>query len=83
MLSAMQANHMAKVGDFGVGTRFPLSLVMRADKAKPRRVGPDGNGSFTVGNVELHCAGEPNGSRRTTHRHVSYVLRKMDIRNEF
>jgi hypothetical protein len=55
---AMKANHMVSVGDYSIGTRFPLSLVMHADKSKPRHVQPDGSGTFTIANVEIYCAGQ-------------------------
>jgi hypothetical protein len=58
LLDAMKANHMAVLGDFSVGTRIPLSLIMHADKAKPRTVEADGSVQFTIGNVEVRCAGK-------------------------
>jgi hypothetical protein len=57
MLKAMQVNHMAALGDYNIGTRFPLSLVMHADKTKPRAIGSDGSAMFTISSVELLCAG--------------------------
>ena len=59
MLEAMKANHMASLGDYSIGTRFPLSLVMHADKTKPRIIDADGNGTFTISKVEVCCAGTP------------------------
>lgn len=57
LLDAMKANHMASLGDYAIGTRFPLSFVMYADTTKPRSIGPDQTGTFTVANVEVYCAG--------------------------
>jgi hypothetical protein len=57
MLDAMKANHMASLGDCSIGTKFPLSLVMYADQTKPRDIGPNGHGTFTISSVELRCAG--------------------------
>jgi len=58
MLEAMKANHMVSLGDYSIGTRFPLSLVMHADKRKPRYVESDGNGTFTISNIEVYCSGQ-------------------------
>jgi len=58
MLEAMKGNHMASIGDCSIGTRFPLSLVMHADKSKPRSIGAHGNVQFTISNVEAYCAGQ-------------------------
>jgi len=57
LLNAMKANHMASLGDYSIGTRFPLSIVMYADKAESRFLGPDGSGDFRISNVEVYCAG--------------------------
>jgi hypothetical protein len=57
MLEAMKANHMAILGDYSIGTRFPLSLVLHADRTKPRAIGPDGTAAFTIGRVEPYSAG--------------------------
>ena len=55
--SAMKANNMVIVGDYGIGTKFPLVLLMHADKTKPRSIGPDQTGEFTISDVEIYCAG--------------------------
>lgn len=57
MLDAVKANHMAILGDYSIGTTFPLSLVMHADKTMPRTIGQDRTATFTIGKVELFCAG--------------------------
>lgn len=59
MPEAMKANHMATLGDYSIATKFPLSMVMVADKTKPRSIGADRSGTFTIGGVELYCAGHP------------------------
>ena len=53
MLDAVKANHMAILGDYSIGTTFPLSLVMHADKTMPRTIGQDRTATFTIGKVEL------------------------------
>jgi hypothetical protein len=58
ILEAMRANHMASLGDYSIGTRFPLSMVMRADKTKPRSLEVDGTGNFTISSVDVCCAGQ-------------------------
>src|SRR5690348_7493442 len=58
MFTAIKANHMASLGDYSIGTRFPLSLIMRADKGKPRSFDTEGKGSFTISKVEFYCAGQ-------------------------
>ncbi len=55
MFEAFKGNHMASLGDYTIGTRFPLRLVLCADKTKPRALNPDGTGHFTVSNVEIYC----------------------------
>jgi hypothetical protein len=57
LFEAMRANHMAILGDVSIGTRFPLSMVMVADKTKPRTVEADNSANFTIGKVELYCEG--------------------------
>lgn len=57
MPEAMKANHMARLGDYSLGTRFPLSLVMCADRSKPRSIDDNGEGTFTISSVEINCAG--------------------------
>jgi hypothetical protein len=58
MLEAMKANHMISLGDYSIGTQFPLSIVMHADKTKPRVIEQDGSVSFTISKVEVFCAGQ-------------------------
>jgi hypothetical protein len=48
----MKFNRMVSLGDVSVGTRFPLSLVMHADKAKPRSLDSEGSG----GVHDFECA---------------------------
>lgn len=71
MRDAMKANHMSSLGDRSIGTTFPLSLVMHADKTKPRTLGGDNTGTFTISSVEICCAGHlltnPVEKRIATH----------------
>lgn len=54
--TALRANHMASLGDYSIGTRFPLSFIMLADPSKPRGLGSDGVGEFTVSGIDYYCA---------------------------
>jgi hypothetical protein len=56
-LEAMQANEMSILGDVHIGTKFPLCLRLLADKNKPRSVSTKCEAPFTIGAVELYCAG--------------------------
>lgn len=58
MRAAGMGNEMVRLGDMHVGTKFPLRIRFVADKAKPRAVGPDGVVRFTIGGVEIYCAGQ-------------------------
>ena len=54
---ALRQSQMVRIGDYTIGTKFPLSLLMHADRNEPRIIGPDGAGTFTVSNVEVYCGG--------------------------
>ncbi|HEV2616371.1 MAG TPA: hypothetical protein VGU63_07155 [Candidatus Acidoferrales bacterium] len=58
MLEAIKANHMAMLGDYSVGCRFPLSLIMHADKRQPRIIESDGKGAFVISKIDVCCAGQ-------------------------
>ncbi len=58
MRAAGMANEMVRLGDIHVGTKFPLRIRFVADQTKPRTVGPDGVVGFTIGDIELYCAGQ-------------------------
>jgi len=52
LAEAFPPNQMAILGDKMIATRFPLRVVVRADKSKPRSLS-DGRVQFTIGGVEL------------------------------
>ena len=51
-------NEMATLGDITIGTTPPLVFRLLTDPGKPRRVNKNGKVAFTIGRVELTCAGE-------------------------
>ena len=51
-------NQMAILGDETIGTAPPLVVRFLTDPDKPRRVTDDGQVEFTVGRIELCCAGQ-------------------------
>ncbi len=55
--SCMQ-NEMATLGDVTIGTTPPLVFRLLTDPEKPRRIGENGEVTFTIGQVELSCAGQ-------------------------
>jgi hypothetical protein len=56
---AMSLSEMATLGDFTVGTKFPLTLRLWADMKKARSKDDDGRVLMHVGSVEVSCGGEP------------------------
>jgi hypothetical protein len=56
--TAQKENCMVDLGDHMLGMKYPLEMRMIADPARPRRLAPDGHTSFTIGSVELSCAGK-------------------------
>jgi len=61
LTTAMKANELEALGDAWIGTRPPLVLSLIADPSKPRAVRDkteeEQEVAFTVGAVELSCAG--------------------------
>jgi hypothetical protein len=55
--NALRASHMATLGDMSIGTKFPLSLVMVADKDRPRSVDAGGSASFVIQRIDRYCDG--------------------------
>lgn len=55
--TAVIANELSVLGDALVGARFPLRMRIVPDRGEPREVGADGETAFTVGDLELYCAG--------------------------
>jgi len=56
-LKAMKKNRMAMLGDIFVGTTPPLTFRIVTDPNAPRKVESDGQCAFTIGGIELYCAG--------------------------
>lgn len=56
-LEAVKKNRMAMLGDVLVGTTPPLTFRVIADPSKPRTIKPGGQCPFTIGGIELYCAG--------------------------
>jgi hypothetical protein len=56
---AMKLSEMATLGDFTVGTKFPLTLRLGADMKQARSKDADGKVLMYVGSVEVSCGGEP------------------------
>jgi hypothetical protein len=54
---AMQGNTMAQLGDYMIGAQYPLVMRLIADSTKPRQIAPNGHAHFTIGRVEISCAG--------------------------
>lgn len=52
---ATKANEMGNLGDLYVATQFPLRFRLVADPARDRKLGPDGQVAFTIGDVEMYC----------------------------
>jgi len=55
---AMKLNEMATLGDFTIGTKFPLTLRLSADMNQPRSIDAEGKAVMHVGAVEVCCGGE-------------------------
>ena len=56
---AMKLNEMAMLGDFTIGTKYPLTIRLCADLKQERSKDVDGKVLMHVGNVEVTCGGEP------------------------
>jgi Holliday junction resolvase len=61
---AVMQNGMSRLGDYHIGTRWPLTLRLLTDPQKARAVDDNGRVGFTIGNVELRCADEILTNRR-------------------
>lgn len=72
MEQAMKMNEMATIGDCMIGTTPPLVFKVHTDPSKPRVVGSDGRVKFTIGSVELYCAG--NRIEDRTEKNLAFYL---------
>jgi Holliday junction resolvase len=55
-LQAMKQNEMAILGDYTIGTTYPLSLKLLAAMDQPRTLSPGGVVSMRIGQVEIRSA---------------------------
>jgi hypothetical protein len=70
--TAMRENEMAVLGDFSIGTGFPLVLRLSAAENKQRSFSPDGKVVMSIGQAEISCAGVPITSAKE--RNVAFYL---------
>ena len=56
-VDACKRNQMSSLGDKMVGTTPPLGFRLLTDSTKPRQIDKTGHVAFTIGGVELCCAG--------------------------
>jgi hypothetical protein len=70
--TAMRESEMAVLGDFSIGTRFPLVLSLTAAQNKSRSLSPDGKAVMNVGRADISCAGVPITSAKE--RNVAIYL---------
>jgi hypothetical protein len=56
-VQAMKENEMASLGDYSIGTKYPLVLKLAAALDKPRTTSPEGRVEMTIGAVEIGAAG--------------------------
>jgi hypothetical protein len=50
-IQAMKQNEMAVLGDYSIGTTYPLTLKLLAAIDQPRTVSPEGIASMCIGGV--------------------------------
>jgi len=55
---AISASEMADLGDFMIGTKYPLVLRIPAATDKPRSISPEGEVQISTAGLEFYCAGE-------------------------
>lgn len=52
-MQAMKQNEMEVLGDYTIGTKYPLILKLTAAMDQPRTISPDGKASMHIGAVEI------------------------------
>ena len=52
-IQAMKQNEMAVLGDYSIGTTYPLTLKLLAAMDQPRTISPEGVVSMRIGRVEI------------------------------
>lgn len=55
-IQAMKQNEMAVLGDYSIGTTYPLTLKLLAAMDQPRTISPEGIVSMRIGSVEMRAA---------------------------
>lgn len=55
--AAMKTNLMATLGDYSVGTKYPLTLRLLPPQDQPIEISITGELTMTIGGAELACAG--------------------------
>lgn len=53
LFRALRESEMAVLGDYTIGTKYPLTLRLTADMNKPREILPDGKVSMSIGGSEM------------------------------
>jgi hypothetical protein len=71
---AMMRNRMALLGDVHVGTTPPLTLRFVTDPNRPRTINGQGQCIFTIGRVDLLCAGQLIESQAEKNLAFSFML---------
>ncbi len=56
-IQAMKESEMASLGDYSIGTTYPLVLRLAAAMDKTRTISPEGRVEMTIGAVEISAAG--------------------------
>jgi hypothetical protein len=56
-IQAMKQNEMAVLGDYSIGTKYPLTLKLLAAMDQPRTISPEGIVSMRIGRVEMWSGG--------------------------
>lgn len=72
MTDAIQACEMSSIGDVRIGTKYPLSLVLRADRSKPRSVDTNGEGQFMIEGADFFCGDQQ--IRKPLEQRIAYFL---------
>lgn len=55
-IQALKQNEMAFLGDYSIGTIYPLTLKLLAAMDQPRTISPEGIVSMRIGGVEIRAA---------------------------
>lgn len=71
-IDSIKQNQMATLGDITIGTTAPLGFRLLTDPGKPRHIDANGQVAFTIGRVELTCAGKPIKEKKE--QNISFYL---------